>query len=173
MANDFKRREFIGLGAAAAAGVLIGCSTGKKRTLELKPFLDQAPDGIEIKAGLIGCGGRGTGAAFNFLNAGPNLKITALAGVFQDKIIDIRKKLKEEKQVEVADANCFTGFDAFQKVIDSGVDMIVLGTPPHFRPEHFAAAINARKHVFMEKPVPVDPGGARSIIASSKITESR
>ena len=85
MGKELNRREFVGLGAAAAAGLLIGCA-GEKRTYNLKPFLDQAPDGIEIKAGLVGCGGRGTGAAINFLNAGPNLKITALADIFQDKM---------------------------------------------------------------------------------------
>lgn len=172
MEKDFNRREFIGLGTAAAAGLLIGCSTSSKRTLEIPPFLDQAPDGIEIRAGLIGCGGRGSGAAMNFLNAGPNLKITALGDVFQDKIDEMRKKLRDEKNVEVDDANCFVGFDAFQKVIDSGVNLVILATPPHFRPEHFAAAINAKKHVFMEKPVAVDPVGARSIIASSKKAEA-
>ncbi|MCB0283330.1 MAG: Gfo/Idh/MocA family oxidoreductase [Calditrichaeota bacterium] len=172
MEKDFNRREFIGLGTAAAAGLIIGCSTSPKRVLEVPPFLDQAPDGMEIRAGLIGCGGRGSGAAINFLNAGPNLKITALGDVFQDKIDEMRKKLKDEKNMEVADANCFVGFDAFQKVLESDVNMVILATPPHFRPEHFAAAVNAKKHVFMEKPVAVDPVGARSVIASSKKAEA-
>jgi len=171
MGKEFSRREFVGLGAAATAGVLIGCAQQTK-SYNLKPFLDQAPDGIELKAGLVGCGGRGTGAAMNFLNAGPNLKITALADLFQDKLDKTRANLKEQKDVEVPDANCFLGFDAFQKLIDSNVDLIILATPPHFRPEHFAAAINAKKHVFMEKPVAVDPVGARSIIASSKKAEA-
>jgi len=69
MGKDFNRREFVGLGAAATAGILLGCAQQKK-VYNLKPFLDQAPDGIEIKAGLVGCGGRGTGAAINFLNSG-------------------------------------------------------------------------------------------------------
>jgi myo-inositol 2-dehydrogenase/D-chiro-inositol 1-dehydrogenase len=171
MSKNFNRREFIGVGSAAVtAGLLIGCTKG--RTLNLQPFLDQAPDGPELKAGLIGCGGRGTGAAIDFLNAGPNLSITALADVFSDRIDECRKKLKEEKEVEITEEMCFLGFDAYEKVIDSGVDIVILATPPHFRPEHFAAAINARKHVFMEKPVAVDPVGARSIIASSKKAES-
>jgi len=171
MAKNFNRREFIGVGSAAVtAGLLIGCAKG--RTLNLQPFLDQAPDGAELKAGLIGCGGRGTGAAIDFLNAGPNLSVTVLGDVFRDRIDECRKKLKEEKEVEIAEEMCFVGFDAYEKVIDSGVDIIILATPPHFRPEHFAAAINARKHVFMEKPVAVDPVGARSIIASSKKAES-
>jgi len=174
MSNDFNRRQFIGVGAVAAAGLMVGCSGkgGKTRTMESIKFLDQAPDGRELKAGLIGCGGRGTGAAINFLDAGSNLKIHALGDVFQDRIDDCSKRLGENKQVTVPKENCFVGFDAFEKVIDSGVDVIILATPPHFRPEHFAAAIEARKHVFMEKPVAVDPVGARSIIASSKKAEA-
>ena len=174
MSNNFNRRQFIGVGAIATAGLMAGCSSkgGKTRTMESVKFLDKAPDGKEIKAGLIGCGGRGTGAAINFLDAGPNLKIHALGDVFQDRVDDCKNKLKENKQVTVPEENCFVGFDAFEKVIDSGVDVIILATPPHFRPEHFAAAIEARKHVFMEKPVAVDPVGARSIIASSKKAEA-
>ncbi len=125
-----------------------------------------------LKAGLIGCGGRGTGAAINFLDAGPNLQITALGDVFQDKIDNCRTKLKEKKDVEIADENCFIGFDSYQKVIDSGVDLVLLCTPPHFRPVHVEAAINARKHVFMEKPIAVDPVGARSVLVSAKKAEA-
>jgi predicted dehydrogenase len=171
MSKNFNRREFIGMGSAAvAAGLLVGCDT-KKITLDLGPFLDQAPDGPELKAGLIGCGGRGTGAAIDFLNSGPNLSIVALGDVFQDRIDECKDKLKKNKDVEVPPERCFVGFDAFEKVIDSGVDIIINATPPFFRPQHFAAAVNARKHVFMEKPVAVDPVGARSIIASSKKAE--
>ncbi|MBI9070262.1 MAG: Gfo/Idh/MocA family oxidoreductase [Melioribacteraceae bacterium] len=172
MSKDFNRREFMGVAGLAATGLAIGLAgCGKNRTFELKPFLDQAPDGKELKAGLIGCGGRGTGAAINFLDAGPNLKIHALGDLFKDRVDGCKTKLKNEKNVEVADENCFTGFDAYEKVIDSGVDIIILATPPHFRPMQFAAAIDARKHVFMEKPVAVDPVGARSIMASSKKAE--
>ena len=176
MKTGISRRTF--LGTTAAAGItgltfpslVTSCAPekGKKKTVEVMAFLDQAPDGKEIKAGLIGCGGRGTGAATDFLSAGPNLKITALGDVLQDKIDSCREQLKKEKGVEVPDEKCFIGFDAFQKVIDSGVDLIILATPPHFRPEHFAAAVEARKNVFMEKPVCVDPVGARSVIATAR-----
>ncbi|MDD4108636.1 MAG: Gfo/Idh/MocA family oxidoreductase [Prolixibacteraceae bacterium] len=171
------RRNFIAktaLGTLGAAGLITSCSgpSSKKEEIKLPTLLDQAPDGKVIKAGLIGCGGRGTGAAINFLDAGPNLQITALGDVFQDKIDNCRAKLKEEKNVEIADENCFIGFDSFQKVIDSGVDMVLLCTPPHFRPAHVEAAVNARKHVFMEKPIAVDPAGARSVLASAKKAES-
>lgn len=168
MSKELNRREFIGIGTVVAAGVLAGCSSGPKKTFNVPQWLDQAPEGPEIKAGLIGCGGRGTGAAIDFLNAGPNLRIEALGDVFPDRLDKCRAQILEEKQNEVADEKCFIGFDAFEKVIDSGVDYIILATPPHFRPEHFAAAVNAKKNIFMEKPVAVDPVGARSIIASSK-----
>ena len=86
----------------------------------------------------------------------------------QDKITSCREELKKQKGAELPDEKCFVGFDAFQKVIESGVDIIILATPPFFRPEHFAAAVEARKNVFMEKPVCVDPVGARSVIATAR-----
>ena len=174
---ELNRRNFITkttLGTLGAAGILTSCAgpENKKKQIQLPELLNQAPDGKVLKAGLIGCGGRGTGAAINFLDAGPNLQIAALGDVFQDKLDNCRAKLKEERNMEVADENCFIGFDAYQKVIDSGVDLVLLCTPPHFRPAHVEATINARKHVFMEKPCAVDPVGARSVLASSKKAES-
>jgi len=171
------RRNFIAktaIGTIGAAGILTSCSgpSDQKEEKKLPELLDRAPDGKVLKAGLIGCGGRGTGAAINFLDAGPNLQITALGDVFQDKINNCREKLKKEKNVEIADENCFLGFDSYEKVIDSGVDIVLLCTPPHFRPAHVEAAVNARKHIFMEKPVAVDPVGARSVMASAKKAQS-
>ncbi len=174
---ELDRRSFITkttLGTLGAAGILSSCSGPENRAEEKKlpPLPEQAPDGRPLKAGLIGCGGRGTGAAINFLDAGPNLEISALGDVFQDKLNNCRAKLKEERNVEIADENCFLGFDSYEKVIDSGVDLVILATPPHFRPIHVEAAVNARKHIFMEKPVAVDPVGARSVMASAKKAEA-
>lgn len=178
--NNVSRRKFLenatalgALGTIGISGILNSC-TGKPAVsdLDLPPLLDTAPDGELLKAGLIGCGGRGTGAAINFLNAGPNLQITALADVFEDKMNGCREKLKAEKGVEVPDDMCFLGFDAYRKVLDSDVDVVILATPPFFRPKQLNDAIEARKHVFMEKPVAVDPVGARSIISSAKKAES-
>ena len=168
MDKNLKRREFIGLSTVAAAGLLIACNSDKKPRLQLAAFADQAPDGPELKVGLIGCGDRGTGAAINFLNSGPNLSVRILGDLLPDRIEKCRQELKNQKNIEVASEFCYTGFDAYLKVLESDVDIVLLATPPHFRPEHFAAAINAKKHVFMEKPVAVDPVGARSIIASSR-----
>ncbi len=175
--RDLNRRSFISkttIGTIGIAGILSACATGeaKKEEKQLPKMLDRAPDGKVLKAGLIGCGGRGTGAAVNFVDAGPNLEIVALGDVFEDKIDACRKKLKSERNIEIADEKCFIGFDSYQKVIDSGVDVVILTTPPHFRPEHVEAAVNARKHIFMEKPVAVDPVGARSVLASAKKAEA-
>ena len=164
------RRKFISnatlatIGTIGAAGIISSCSSKPKE--KLPELLNQAPDGKVLKAGLIGCGGRGTGAAANFLDAGPNLQITALGDIFQDKIDNCREQLKKEKNVEVPDDKCFVGFDSYQKVIDSGVDLVLLCTPPHFRPAHIEAAVNAGKHIFLEKPCAVDPVGARSVLVS-------
>lgn len=172
--KHISRRGFLGTTAAAGItgvvmpGLITSCTADKRKKVEEVVFLDLAPDGQELKAGVIGCGGRGTGAALDFLNAGNNLTIAALGDVFQDRIDSCREELKKQKNVEVADEKCFVGFDAYQKVIEAGVDVVILATPPFFRPEHLAAAVDARKHVFMEKPVCVDPVGARAVIAAAR-----
>lgn len=173
--NGLSRRHFIS-SVAATGALMVACSSGggkynPNKISGLTPP-DQAPDGPVLKAGVIGCGGRGTGAAINFLNAGPNLQVVALTDTFKDRVDSCREKLKTEKNVEIADEMCFVGLDGYQKVIDAGVDVVLIATPPYFRPEQFAAAVNARKHVFMEKPVAVDPVGARSIMATAKKAES-
>ena len=177
--DRFSRRKFLGnaatigaLGSVGINGIISACASEPRSLVALPDPLDEAPDGPVLKAGLIGCGGRGTGAALNFLNAGPSLEIVALGDLFQDQIDKTRTKLQEQKGVEVADENCFIGFDSFEKVIDAGVDVVILATPPLFRPEHFDAAIKAKKHLFMEKPVCVDPVGARSILATAKKAEA-
>ena len=178
MEKNFKlsRRGFLKDSAIGSIGLLGGinvvgsCSSSKskKEELRLPELLDKAIDGTVLKAGLIGCGGRGTGAAMNFLDAGSNLQIVALGDVFQDKLDNCREILKKERNVEIPDENCFLGFDSYEKVIDSGVDVVLLCTPGHFRPAHVEAALNARKHIFMEKPIAVDPVGVRRVLAAVK-----
>ncbi len=173
------RRRFLENGAMGAIGVIgasqliQSCTTGEATAKVVLPnILDTAPDGQPIRAGVVGCGGRGSGAAINFLDAGPNLSIVAIADVFQDRIDSIRGKLKKEKDVDIPDANCFTGFDAYKRLLEVDLDLVILATPPYFRPEHFQACVEARKHVFMEKPVAVDPVGARAVMAASKQAEA-
>ena len=163
--KDFSRRTFIGAVAAVGAGaVLASC----KKTYPPMKFVDVAPSGPVLKAGLIGCGERGTGAAINFLKAGPNLKIVALADVLQDRIDKCRDNLIKKSNNPVADDQCFIGFDAYKKVLASDVDLVLCATPPHFRPIHFDAAVDAKKHCFLEKPCAVDAPGVRSILATGQ-----
>lgn len=170
--NFLKSSATIGtIGVVGGIPLLNACTSGKKgkgEEMQLPQLLSQAPDGKVLKAGLIGCGGRGTGAAVDFLNAGSNLQIVALGDVFQDKMDACREVLKKEKNVEIPDENCFIGFDSYEKVLDAGIDVVLLCTPPHFRPAHVEAAVNAKKHIFMEKPIAVDPAGVRKVLASVK-----
>jgi predicted dehydrogenase len=178
--NLTSRRRFLGntaaigaIGAIGASQLLRACNPEQKSaTVAVPEFLRTAPDGEPIKAGVIGCGGRGTGAALNFLDAGPNLKIMAIGDVFQDRIDKFRKDLKDQKDHDVPDVNCFVGFDAYKKVLESDVNYVILATPPYFRPEHFQACVEGRKNIFMEKPVAVDPVGARAVMAASKQAEA-
>ena len=178
--SNFSRRKFLANAAAISAvgvvgvNVLSSCSGTKKPEvkLNLPPLLKTAPDGAPLKIGVIGCGGRCSGAMINILDAGPNLIIHALGDTFANNLQACRDKLKKGKNMEVADENVFVGFDAYEKVLDSGVDLVILATPPHFRPMHFEAAVQARKHVFMEKPVAVDPVGIRLVMGTAKKAES-
>jgi len=169
------RRKFIR--NAAAAGIIgavgfnslfTSCKGGKPREYDFPPMLPTAPDGPLLKAGVVGCGYRGTGAAINFLNAGPNLEIAALADVFQDRVDACRKQIKEKKGVEVSPDQCFVGINSFEKLMECDLDIVILATPPHFRPQHFEACVKAQKHVFMEKPIAVDPVGVRSVMVSAE-----
>ena len=179
--NNVTRRDFLTCSALGAAGIALptmvaGCSSSGKETswkpADYPTWPDQAPDGKPLKAALIGCGGRGTGAAVDFLKAGNGLSITVLADVFKDKVDACRETLKGHGQ-DIPDDHCFIGFDAYQKVMESDVDIVLLCTPPVFRPAHFDAAVNAQKHIFMEKPCAVDPVGARSILISAKKAEQQ
>ena len=131
----------IGTGSAASV-VLTSCGGGEKAAA-LKPLKepgtyyipelpDKATDGKELKAGVIGCGGRGSGAAENFLAAADGVTITAIGDVFPDRVQSLKQMLHDKYQVDLADENCFTGFDAYKNVIDSGVDVVIIATPPFF-----------------------------------------
>ena len=182
-----KRRDFLKSTALLGATIPLAgtftsfasCSTGEK-TKKQKPealgmysFVDMAPDGKPLKAALIGCGNRGTGAATQFLGAGPNVSIVALADLFKDRMDECRKVLKEKSNQEIADANCFLGFDAYRKVLEMDIDLVLICTPTHFHPEIFKAAVEAGKHVFMEKPAAIDPVGIRTVIAAGKTATAK
>lgn len=124
----------------------------------------------KLKIGLIGCGGRGTAAAMEALNADPNVVLFAMADAFDDHIEDAYKTLKEKMgdKVEVSKAHRFVGLDAYHKLLALDVDVVLLAAPPAFRPAHLEATVNAGKHIFCEKPFAVDAPGLRRVIAASK-----
>ncbi len=166
--NTFKsdkanRRAFLKSTGAAVIGSAVALNLGFPN-----PTFAQGKD--TLKVGLVGCGGRGTGAAVQALNADPDAVLYAMADVFEDRLngsLNILKKA-QGKKVQVDKERQFIGFDAYQKLIDSGVDVVLLATPPGFRPDHLAASVDAGKHVFYEKPVAVDAPGVRKVIAAAK-----
>jgi len=153
------RREFLKSGAAIAGAAL---------TLSEVPLVHAGGDDL-LRVGLIGCGGRGSGAAIQALRADKNVKLVAMADAFADKIESSLESIAKEKDiaetVDVPESRRFAGFDAYEKVIAQS-DVVLLATPPHFRPIHLKAAVDAGKHVFAEKPVAVDAPGVRSVLAS-------
>ena len=111
----------------------------------MSSFVDTAPDGRPLKAALVGCGDRGTGAATQFLMSGPNVSFIALADLFPDRMERCRQVLRENHNNEVPDSNCFLGFDAYEQLMNMpDVDVVLLCTPTHFRPHQFKAAIEAK-----------------------------
>ena len=137
-------------------------------TYYIPELVDFATDGKELKAGIIGCGGRGSGAAFNFLKAANGVTITALGDTFKDRVDSLAEQLKEKNNVDIPADKRFAGLDAYKQVIDSGVDVVIVATPPVFRPIHFQYAVDNGKHAFLEKPLCVDPVGYRTIVAAAK-----
>ena len=138
-------------------------------------LMKSAPASKAIKVGLVGCGGRGTGAAAQALKADDYSELTAVADIYQERIDDCLARLKRvaEDKVKVETSEMFVGLDAYQKLIDSGVDVVLLATPPGFRPEHLRAAIQANKHVFCEKPVAVDAPGVRHVLETAKMAKEK
>jgi predicted dehydrogenase len=157
-ASNASRRDFLKVSAVAGASLT---------ALAVAPAV-HAAGGDTLKIGLIGCGGRGTGAATQALRADQNVKLVAMADAFNDRLQDSLATLKDDEKIaakiDVKAENCFTGFNAYTAVLGSGVDVVLLCTPPHFRPMHLEAAIKAGKHVFAEKPVAVDAPGIRKVI---------
>jgi len=162
------RRRFVQGSAALAALGVSGAAMPRSR----------APASSGLKIGVIGCGGRGTGAAVNALEASPDAALVALADVFPDRLAGCRAALGSlegglSERVHISDDRCFVGFDAFERLLAADIDLVILTSPPHFRPMHLAAAVARGKHVFMEKPVAVDPAGIRSVLASAEVARQK
>ena len=168
--RPLSRRTFLAGTTTAAAGAALAPGLAALAS-QAKPIL---------KVGLVGCGGRGTGAAYNALLAEDGtVALTAMGDVFADRLdaalAHLVVSLGEAKadRVQVDEAHRFVGFDAYRKVIESDVDVVLLATPPGFRPEHLRAAVDAGKHVFTEKPVAVDAPGVRSVLESVRKAKVR
>jgi predicted dehydrogenase len=155
--RDFLKSSALVGGALAAPAIL-------------SPNLFAGTNSDTLKVGLVGCGGRGSGAADQALSADKNVVLTAMADAFEDRLQTSLKNLqtKHAEKVKVTPDKCFVGLDAYQKLIDSGVDVVLLATPPAFRPAHLKAAIGAGKHVFTEKPMATDAPGVRSVLATAE-----
>jgi predicted dehydrogenase len=162
---SLSRRNFVGAGISAFTII--------------RPELVRGSGKERLKAGLVGCGGRGTQAAWDLLSGAENVELAAMADLFEDHLEGSLAQLRDPKgkfagvqdKIKVDPEHHFTGFDAYKKVIASDVDIVMLCTPPGYRPMHFEAAVEARKHVFAEKPIATDPVGARRFIAAAKKSE--
>lgn len=157
------RRSFLATGGATAAAV----------SFPTVLRAQSAKNNETLKIGLIGCGGRGTGAASQALSADPNVTLWAIGDVFASQIPRALENLKKFGKIDTPEERQFSGLDAYQKVIDSGVDLVLLTTPPGFRPQHLKAAVEAGKHVFAEKPMAVDVAGLKSVLESTKIAKAK
>ncbi len=170
--GNLSRRSFLGqstkAGAAASAFTII------------RPELVRGAGKERLRAGLVGCGGRGTGAIENLIEGTENVDVVAMADIFEDKLEGSLRRLRESskvpgvrERVKVDPEHRFVGFDAFKKLVASDVDIVLLCTPPGYRPEHFEAAIRAGKHVFTEKPIATDPVGTRRFMAATKLAAEK
>ena len=168
------RRDFMKAGSAAVVGSVVASS------FPLSANAFYSSDDV-IKIGIIGCGGRGTGATVQALSTKENIKLVAMADVFSDRLEDSYSEIVDPKadhaasvagRVDVPEERRFVGWDAYKQLIPL-VDVVLIATPPGFRPIHFEAAIAANKHVFMEKPVATDAPGIRSVLATAEIAKQK
>lgn len=165
--GSMTRRQFAQTTAAAGFAILASRS-------------GIAQDNVDtLKFGVIGTGGRGFGAGLNMLQGNDNVKLIALADVMEDKLRGSRERYEAiddpniRPKIDITDDKCFVGLDAYKKLLDTDVDIIVHATPPYCRPEHIEAAVDAGKHIFTEKPAAVDPVGIRQFIRAANKAEEK
>ena len=165
---DESRRSFIKKSGMAAVGSSLIYPSGMFAT-------PKSSKDTTLKVGLIGCGGRGTGAAAQAIQADPNAVLSAMGDIFEDRLESSYKELLKigGEQVKVDKSRKFIGFDAYKKVIAADVDVVLLTTPPGFRPDHLKAAVEAGKHIFCEKPVAVDAPGVRKVLEAAKVAKAK
>jgi myo-inositol 2-dehydrogenase / D-chiro-inositol 1-dehydrogenase len=162
------RREF--LKTTAVAGTALAANLGMLANVH-------AGGSDVIKIGLVGCGGRGTGAADNSLHSAPNVRLVAMGDVFRDRLDgslhELHKQNPDPDKIDVPSDRQFIGFDAIDRVLASGIDYVILATPPGFRPSHLQAAVAAGKHIFTEKPVGTDAPGIGKVLAAYEEAEKK
>ena len=164
--NATSRRHFLAASGATTTALAAGLSLSRSV---------HAAGAERFAVALIGSGGRGTGAAADCLRVAKHIKLVAIADAFEDRAQISRKALLQHfgDQIDVPDDRLFVGLDAYKKALACDVDLMVQGTPPGFRPLHYRAAIEAGKHVFMEKPCCTDAGGFRSLIQTNKLADQK
>ncbi len=129
----------------------------------------------ELRVALVGCGGRGTGATVQALNTAGEVRLVAMADAFGDRLESSLEHIRAEHpdRVDVPETRRFTGFDAYKAAIDEDVDVVIMATPPGFRPLHFEYAVEKGRHVFMEKPVAVDGPGVRKVLEAARVAKEK
>jgi predicted dehydrogenase len=173
--NNNQRREFVKTAGLASGAILAA------PLLSNANFYSGASEAIKVA--LIGCGGRGTGAAVQALRSKQNVKLVAMADAFKDRIDSAYKAITGDlseagitgdisKLIDVPEERKFVGFDAYKQAI-ALADVVILTTPPGFRPIHFEEAVNQNKHIFMEKPVATDPEGVKKVLAAAAVAKSK
>ncbi|MDO4550407.1 MAG: Gfo/Idh/MocA family oxidoreductase [Planctomycetia bacterium] len=165
MTLNVSRRNFLKTGAVA--GMAVG-------GLSVSRFAHANGGSDVLKVGLVGCGGRGKGAAYNALDADPNTKIVALADIFPERVKSCREEMVKNKgdRAPLTEDSCFVGFDAYKNVIEMS-DVVILCSTPYYRPIHLKATVEAGKHCFFEKPVATDPAGIRTVLELEKIAKEK
>jgi predicted dehydrogenase len=166
MTTPSSRHTFLKTSAALAGTALLTDSARAR---------DLARGDDELRIALVGCGGRGTGAASQALHTDGKVKLVAMADAFADNLEESLANLRASAgdRVDVPPERRFAGFDAYERAMDSRVDVVILATPPGFRPLHFEAAVERGLHVFMEKPVAVDAAGVRQVLAAAREAQAR
>ena len=166
--KNLKRRFFIKSSSLVAGGLVLP-------SFNINRMANSA-NNKKLKVSVVGCGGRGTGAAVQALRADENVELVAMADAFKDRLEKslnaIKQEFEGEKKIEVKEKNMLVGFNGYKKAIDLA-DVVILATPPGFRPLHFKYAIDQDKHVFMEKPVAVDGPGVRRVLAANEIAKKK
>ena len=166
--DPLNRRSFVKITGLAAGGLM---TTGI-------PLQSMAQTGAvqKLKLAVVGCGGRGAGATVQALTADPDVELVAMADAFMDRaessLAAIREHFDGERKIKIKKKNIFAGFDAYKSAIDLA-DVVILATPPGFRPQHFEYAIAQDKHVFMEKPVATDPVGVRRVLQAAQLAKQK